>query len=111
MAQKFDQIEIQEDLNQLIIKERNKELKQIEQDTSDLAESMQILRNELNKQGDKIDLISANTESSSDASEKGTKDLQKAENHANNSRIWKAILISGSVLGIAGATAITLLKR
>mgnify|MGYP000889060998 CR=1 FL=1 len=92
-------VEILDDTNDLIIQEKHKAIKQIEQDTKDLAETFIVLNQHVEDQSSRLDNIEEHIENVNQNTENGLFDLQQAENKENNRRKW----ILG--LSLAGALA------
>ena len=103
--------EKEDDLNKTIIEERNKDLKQIENDAIVLSETMNLLAEQVNDQGYHVDNILAHIENAAENTKEASDDLGKAENYSIRSRFWKGVLVIGGIVVAGSVTTLAYLKR
>jgi t-SNARE complex subunit (syntaxin) len=113
MAQKQTQVLVGpfDDVDIEIAQERNREIKQIEQDTQDLAESFALLNKQVANQGDQIDHVETLMDKATDDSWDSVANLKQAEARENTRRKWLAgAMITGGVI-VTGLVGLLVAKR
>lgn len=101
------------DLNLLIVSERNKEVKKIEEDVMHLSAAQRMLAKIAAEQGQQIDDMEINVSQASSILSAGNEALSESEKSANRRHKRNIILgVTGGVvaLGVAGATTVSILK-
>ena len=101
------------DLNKAIIAERNREVKQIEEDLVHMSAAQRMLAKIVSEQGQQIDKVASNTEKSSNMLSVANEALAESEKSANSRRKRNiAIGVVGGVVGLAvvGGTTVSVLK-
>lgn len=97
---------IEQDPDIEMIKERNKEVQELEQTLSDLSESMEIIASLLEEQGEELDIAENNTEKSVVAVQEATVTIAKLptkkEKLIKGLKIAGIATVSGIVLGGIG---------
>ena len=100
------ELEQDDDVAEAIIRERNKEIQELEQDLSDLSESMEIIASLLQEQGEELDIAENNTENSVIAVEEAAITISKLptkkEKLIRGLKIAGTATVSGIVLGGIG---------
>lgn len=101
------------DLNKAIIAERNKEVKQIEEDLVHMSAAQRMLAKIVSEQGQQIDQVASNTEKSSNMLSVANEALAESEKSANSRRKRNIVIgVVGGVVGLAvvGGTTVSVLK-
>lgn len=97
------------DLDAMLLKERTRDSKKIEEEVEQLADIYQTVYEQIRSQGKIIDDIEDNIEESVGQTTQASSELKSAEYYKNRSRIWGAIAMIG---GVAVATlGIAIIKR
>lgn len=103
----FDQEEeaFLDDVDLAILEERNRELRQIEEDTLSLSEIMHSISTMLCEQRENLEIAVADTEKSAQATTEAVTNLQQALKWTNSARgliVDASAMIAGSGLGALG---------
>ena len=101
------------DLNQIIIAERNRDVKQIEQDIEHMSAAQKMLAKIVQEQSQQVDQIEANTSEASSMLKIANTALAESEKMANRRRKRNIIVgvVGGVVaLGVIGSTTVSVLK-
>ena len=95
-----------EDLNTLILRERNAALQEIARDVEAVNETMILLSQQVNEQGVAVDSIESFISNAVDNTSQGVKHLEEAEEYKNKWRSrWLTI---GGVLATVGVVTVAL---
>ena len=96
-AQKLVQTRNRIEINEIIIKEREKEIEQIEKDIYDISGMMREINAMVVEQGEQIDMIDNTVETAAAHVDKGNEELKKAEKYSKKGR-WLIFLLFFLVL-------------
>jgi t-SNARE complex subunit (syntaxin) len=99
-----------EEFNLEAVAERNKALKQIEQDVTFTKEAFEVLNRQIDLQGMEIGQLESQLDNIADETGEATVSLWKAEKEANRWRWLKAGLIGMGITVVAGVTSIVAIK-
>lgn len=92
-------------LNEIIIEERDREIRAIEQDVADINEIFRDLSEMVKVQGEQLDTIEEHVESTVVHTEKATKELEKAYEYGRLGATLTAGLMGAAVAGPIGLLA------
>lgn len=92
-------------LNEIIIEERNQEVKAIEQDVADINQIFKDLSEMVNTQGDHLNSIEEHVENTVVYTEKATKELKKAYDYGRLGATLTAGLVGAAAAGPIGFLA------
>lgn len=102
-----NQLLFDNEINEIIIDERNKEIKKLEEEFTDLRDSMQLLSVLLVEQGENLDISENNLEKTAIELNEANIILEKIpdkkETLVKNIKIVSSIIIGGLVLGGVGS--------
>ncbi len=99
------QLTEQDSIDRRIQEERDRELKPIESDVKDLAETFLILQEQMQEQRENLNLVEKSVESSRAHAEKANEYLEKTSETKNKTRHFKKCTALGGVIGLVGSAA------
>lgn len=99
-----------EEFNLDAVAERNRALRQIEEDVTFTKESLDVLSKQIDTQGVDIGNLESQLELIADETEEAAVSLWKSEKAVNAWRWWKAGLIGAGVAVVAGVASIVAIK-
>ncbi|ARF09520.1 hypothetical protein Indivirus_1_143 [Indivirus ILV1] len=94
-------------VDELLIKERNEEIKSLEEELINLRDSMKILASMIDDQGEIIDIVEKKIEETAITTEETVKIIEKIPNKKDiiirNVKIVSGVIIGGAILGGIGS--------
>lgn len=102
-----NQLFTSQNVNELIIKERNEEIKNLERDLVDLRDSMEILSSMLGEQGEALDVAEAHVEETVITTNEAVQIIEqipdKKQVLVRNIKIISGVIVGGALLGGVGS--------